>query len=95
MLWRPLPAKDPPQLVSVTQKSREAAFPFNLSYADIQDYRQLRTVFQDVAGFTPSPVNFGAQGRPERVWAEIVTGNYFSMQGLEAVPGRMFAPDKG
>jgi hypothetical protein len=58
-------------------------------------YRQLRTVFQDVAGFTPSPVNFGAQGRPERVWAEIVTGNYFSMQGLEAVPGRMFAPDKG
>lgn len=95
MLWRPLPAKDPQQLVSVTQKSREAAFPSGLSYPDIQDYGQLKTVFQDVAGFAPSPVNFGAQGRPERAWAEIVTGNYFSMLGLEAVRGRLFAPDEG
>ena len=95
MLWRPLPVKDPQQLVSVTQKSREAAFPSGLSYPDIQDYRQLKDVFQDVAGFGPTPVNFGAQGRPERAWAEIVTGNYFSMLGLEAVRGRLFAPDEG
>jgi predicted permease len=95
MLWRPLPVKDPQQLVTVSRKNRDVAFPLNLSYADIQDYRQLKTVFTDIIGFVPSPVNFGAQGRPERAWAEIVTGNYFSMLGLEAARGRMFAPDEG
>ena len=95
MLWRPLPVKNPQELVSVTQKMREAAFPSGLSYADIQDYRQLKNTFQDIAGYAPSPVSFGAQGRPERAWAEVVTGNYFSMLGLEAARGRMFAPDEG
>ena len=94
MLWRPLPVKDPQQLVSVNSKAREAAFPFNLSYADIQDYSQLKTVFDGIIGFAPNAMNFGAQGRPERVWAEIVTGNYFSVLGLQAARGRTFAPDE-
>jgi predicted permease len=95
MLWRPLPVKDPQQLVSINSKTRDAAFPFNLSYADIQDYSQLKTVFTGIVGFAPSPVNFGAEGRPERAWAELVTGNYFSVLGLRAARGRTFAPEEG
>jgi predicted permease len=95
MLWRPLPVKDPQQLVVIASKSRDLDFPLNLSYPDFQDYRQLKTVFSDVLAYTPSPVNFGAQGRPERAWAEMVSGNYFSMLGLEAVRGRTFAADEG
>ena len=95
MLWRPLPVKDAQQLVVLTSKSRDLDFPLNLSYPDFQDYRQLKTVFSDVLAYTPSPVSFGAQGRPERAWADLVSGNYFSMLGLEAVRGRTFAPDEG
>jgi predicted permease len=95
MLWRPLPVKDAQQLVVVTSKSRDLDFPLNLSYPDFQDYRQLKTVFSDLLAYTPNPVNFGAEGRPERAWAEMVSGNYFSMLGLEAVRGRTFAPDEG
>ena len=95
MLWRPLPVKDPQQIVSVNSASRDVAFPLSLSFADIQDYRQLKGVFQDIAGYAPSPVNFAAQGKPERAWAEIVTGNYFSMLGLQPARGRFFAPDEG
>ena len=95
MLWRPLPVQDPQQLVVITFKSRDLDFPLNLSYPDFQDYRQLKTVFSDILAYTPNPVNFGAEGRPERAWAELVSGNYFSMLGLHAVRGRTFAPDEG
>ena len=95
MLWRPLPVKDPHQLVVLAKKSRTVDFPLNLSYPDFLDYRQLKTVFSDVIIYAPSPVNLEAEGRPERAWVELVSGNYFSTLGLEAVHGRTFAPDEG
>ena len=96
MLWRPLPVKDPQQIVCLLSKSRiDMVFPTPLSYPDVQDYRQLNRVFSDVAAYTPRPVNFGAEGRPERAWAEMVSGNYFAMLGVEAVRGRTFASDEG
>jgi len=95
MLWRPLPVKDPQQLVALAKKSRTVDFPLNLSYPDFQDYRQLKAVFSDLIAYAPSPVNFGAEGHPERAWVELVSGNYFSVLGLEAVRGRTFAPDEG
>src|SRR5262249_8169735 len=87
MLWRPLPAKDPQQLVSLSTQAPSTDFPLNLSYLDFQDYRQLKSVFSDLIAFTPSPVNFGAEGQPERAWAERVSGNYFSMLGLQPALG--------
>jgi macrolide transport system ATP-binding/permease protein len=95
MLWRPLPIKDPQQLVVLAKKTRTVDFPLGLSYPDFQDYRQLKTVFSDLIVYAPSPVNFGAEGRPERAWVELVSGNYFSVLGLEAARGRTFAPDEG
>ncbi|MGB2670122.1 MAG: ABC transporter permease [Candidatus Acidiferrum sp.] len=95
ILWRPLPVKDPQQLVVVVSKDQSLDFPVNLSYLDFQDYRQLKTVFSDLAAYAPNPVNFGAEGRPERAWVEMVSGNYFSMLGIEAVRGRTFASDEG
>ena len=95
MLWRPLPAKDPQQLVVVASKGTLVDFPSNLSYLDFLDYRELKTVFTDLIAYSPSPVNIGAEGRPERAWAEMVSGNYFSMLGVDAVRGRTFAADEG
>jgi len=95
MLWRPLPVKDPHQLVVLAKKSRTVDFPLNLSYPDFLDYRQLKSVFSDLIVYVPSPVNLEVQGRPERAWVELVSGNYFSTLGLEAVRGRTFAPDEG
>src|SRR5262249_44648455 len=95
ILWRPLPVKHPQDLVTVAAKGTIADFPSNLSYPDFQDYRELKTVFSDLIAYAPTPVNIGAEGRPERAWAEMVSGNYFSMLGLEAARGRTFAPDEG
>jgi len=95
MLWRPLPVKNAKDLVYLGAKSRTIEFPVNMSYPDFQDYRQLKDVFSDLVVYTPSPVSFGAQGRPERAWAELVSGNYFSTLGLQPALGRAFAPDEG
>ncbi|MGC2467220.1 MAG: ABC transporter permease [Candidatus Acidiferrum sp.] len=95
MLWRPLPARDSQRLVVLAAKTRDFQFPLNLSYLDFQDYRQLKSVFSDLVAYSPSPVNFGAQGRPERAWVDLVSGNYFSALGIEPALGRTFAPDEG
>ena len=95
MLWRPLPVRDPQQLVVIAAKGTIADFPGPLSYLDFLDYRELKTAFSDLIAYAPSPVNIGAEGRPERAWAELVSGNYFSMLGVEAIRGRTFATDEG
>jgi predicted permease len=95
ILWRPLPVKHPQDLVVVATKGTIGDFPFNLSYPDFLDYRELKTAFTDLIAYAPSPVSLGAQGRPERAWAELVSGNYFSMLGVEAARGRLFAADEG
>src|SRR5216683_7961817 len=63
MLWRPMAVQNPQQIVSVTAKVRGLDFPGPLSYPDFQDYRQLQAVFSDLVAFSPSPVNFEADGR--------------------------------
>ncbi|HMI51846.1 MAG TPA: ABC transporter permease [Candidatus Saccharimonadales bacterium] len=95
MLWRHLPVKDADQLVVLAANPRNTDFFTPISYPDFLDYRKLDSAFADVAAFSPTPVNFGADGRPERVWAELVSGNFFSMLGVPAAPGRMFSADEG
>jgi putative ABC transport system permease protein len=56
MLWRPLPIKDPQQLVVLAKKTRSVDFPLGLSYPDFQDYRQLKTVFSVYARSTVEEV---------------------------------------
>lgn len=95
MLWRPLPVKNAKELVVLAAKNKDIEFPIPLSYPDFQDYRQLKNIFSDLICYTPSAVSFGAQGPPERAWAELVSGNYFSALGLQPALGRTFAPDEG
>jgi predicted permease len=95
MLWRHLPVKDPQQVVVLAGKARNADFFTPISYPDFQDYRKLTAAFSDVAAYQLNPVNLKADGPPERAWAEVVTGNYFSMFGLQAATGRLFNADEG
>jgi hypothetical protein len=62
VMWRPLPVKDPQELVVVATKQRGLDFPIPLSYPDFQDYRQLKAVFSDMIGYVPDPVNLQAGG---------------------------------
>ncbi len=95
MLWRPLAAPEPQQLVVLASKAKGSAFGPPLSYPDLLDFRQLKAVYADLAGYTASPVSFAVDGKPERAWSEMVSGSYFSVLGLRAAEGRLFAEDEG
>ncbi|HBY59911.1 MAG TPA: permease, partial [Solibacterales bacterium] len=67
----------------------------SISWPDYRDYRdQTGDVFEGVAGYFPLvPVNLSDGGRPERVWGQAGTGNYFRVAGSQPVLGRAFTPE--
>ena len=71
-LFRPLPVKEPNQLVAIASKNRQFDFPFNLSYPNYKDVLERTDVFSDTIGFDGEVVNMSVGGHPERVWVELV-----------------------
>ena len=68
---------------------------FPISYADLKDYQSRNQVFTSLAGFTSARgVTWQNQGVSEGMFAELVTGNYFSTLGLNPARGRFFAPEE-
>jgi predicted permease len=94
-LLRPLPVREPGQLVVIASKERHSRFPHRVSYPDYVDLRRQVKVFGDVVAYMVGPVNMSGQGRIERIWVEGVTANYFSMLGVSAVRGRTFLAEEG
>jgi predicted permease len=94
--FRPLPVKNPDQLVLVLQKSAIWKMPHGHSWLDFRDYRERLNVFSDMLAVTMGPAHLSVEGRqPEREWIEMVSGNYFSMLGVEPKLGRLFRPGEG
>src|SRR5262249_16488626 len=90
LLWKALPVKEPSQLVWVTTAagSRKRGIPYDL-------FREARNGNEVFSGMLdPSKVDgvsLTADGGAERVVAEVVSSNYFSVLGINAVVGRAFS----
>ena len=96
MLLRPLPVKDPGELVVPASMDPTQSFLRGLSYADYKDFRdQTRDSFQDMAGYFLEFVGMSADNRPERMTVGFVTPNYFSMLGIQPALGRLILPSEG
>ncbi len=94
--FRPLPVKDPDRLVLVLQKSATWKMPHGHSWLDFRDYRERLEVFSDMLAVTMVPAHLSVSGQqPEREWIEAVSGNYFSMLGVEPKLGRLFQREEG
>jgi len=94
-LFRPLPVKDPHQLVVVATSASHLEIPYEVSYPNYEDIRDQKEVFVDAIAQCNGVANMSVDGRAERTWIEFVSGNYFSMLGVEAALGRTFAEDEG
>lgn len=97
IFFQPLKVKDPDELVLVLQRSAAWDKPYGHAWPDYLDYRErLKDVFSDMNAFFLLAVHFSIPGgQPERTWIEAVSGNYFSLLGVEASQGRVFRPDEG
>jgi predicted permease len=50
--------------------------------------------FRELLAFRMLPLNFGEPGHEERVYAQLVSGNYFSALGLQPALGRFLRPEE-
>ena len=84
LLWGVLPVKDPGRMVMFSEGK-------SFSYPDYLDYREQTTdVFEGgvAAHFPLVPASLAGVGEPERVWGQVVSGNYFSILGVNMALGR-------
>lgn len=96
IFFQPLPVKDASQLVYVMQQTPKQPFPHGQSWHDYQDIRREIGEFSDVLALFYSAAQLSVPGRqPDRTWIEAVSGNYFSMLGIEPALGRLFLPGEG
>src|SRR5690348_14723417 len=94
LLLRPLPFKQPEQLVRITSDfTRRNARDVGATVPELFDYRDRAGVFEEVSGLYPINVNLTEVDEPERIEALLVSPAYFSILGADAALGRTFQAD--
>ena len=94
LMVRPLPVRDPHQLVQFMSAypgdPRMNGFP----YVHYERYRDASTVFSDVIGTAPARLTMSRDGsEPQSIYGEYVTGNFFPALGVEPALGRLLRPE--
>jgi predicted permease len=94
LLLRPLSGvASPDRLVAVETLTPNGGFVPN-SYPDYRDFRDHLKLVSGIAVTHPAAFNVGQQDHAERVWGELVSGNFFSVLGTRATVGRVFLPQE-
>ena len=93
MLLRKLPVKAPDELVMLYQQGPHNGSNMGgrmHSYPIYQDYQSKAEPLAEVACRRLVPASVSIDNQTERVTAEMVSGNYFTMLGVPAAAGRVF-----
>ena len=93
MLLRRLPIRAPDELVMLFQRGDHMGSNMGSrahSYPIYQDFQKRAEPLAQVAARRLVPASVAIDNRTERVGAELVSGNYFSMLGVKPAIGRVF-----
>jgi putative ABC transport system permease protein len=93
ILFRPLPVADPEKVVSVSAVGKNgelAAF----SYPNYLDFRDRNEVLSGLLVSRFAYMSLSRNGNNERVWGDLVSGNYFDVLGVKPALGRTFLPEE-
>ena len=94
VLLRSLPYRDADRLVMIWEDASFANFPRNTpAPANFADWRSQSQSFEGMAAFTTLSVNLTGEGEPEKIEANGVTANFFSLLGVQPALGRGFIPE--
>jgi predicted permease len=99
LILNPLPVHNASELTAVglteakTRSKSKTILP--VSYLDLKDYQARNRVFGSLAGYTsPLIVTLQVSRASQRMFTELVTGNYFPTLGLRPALGRFFLPEE-
>ena len=93
IVLRPLPVKDPQSLVMLYQRGAHNGSNMGSrmhSYPIYQDYQQKAVPLAEVLCRRLVSTSLSVDNQTERVDAEMVSGNFFTMLGVKAALGRVF-----
>ena len=99
LILNPLPVETISTLAAVnTMQAKKAARSGDvqaISYLNLKDIRERTRAFRNLAGHSyPMAVTMTDKGEPHRIFAEIVTANYFETLGIHPFLGRFFLPSE-
>ena len=99
ILLRPLPFRDPQQLVRIVQQNPKAGESSRTYTADAtQDFQQQNHSFQSVSGYFaftgPDNLKLVGTGQPVPVTGILVAEGFFQTLGVEPSLGRSFRPEE-
>jgi putative ABC transport system permease protein len=93
VLLRPLPYRNPEQLVKITSEfTKLNQHDLGLSEPEIEDLQRDTQLFQGVAGLMSLNSNLTGGEQPARVEVVLDNPNYFSVLGVNAAMGRVLGP---
>src|SRR3954468_2584094 len=95
LLLRPLPYKNPSQLVVIWENATHLGFPKNTpSPANFLDWQKQSTVFEGMGAFAEKTFNLTGVGEPERLEGRRVSATLFDLLGVKPIIGRTFVADE-
>jgi predicted permease len=94
VLLKPLPVRAPGEVVAVFTSDFSGPPYGGSSHPDYLDFREKCDAFAGLSAYTLQPVAIlGEEGQSARLWAELVTGDYFATLGIPIARGRALAPE--
>ena len=95
VLLRPLPFKDPNQLVMVWDEQTHLGFPKDTpTPANFLDWQRQNSVFAGMAAMAQRSFNLTGNGEPERLDGRRISANLFDLLGIQPQLGRNFRPEE-
>jgi hypothetical protein len=92
---RPMPVDSPDRLLAIyVSAPHGGANVDGFSTPQWKDFSAQDTGFTDLVGSAGLPMSMTDGDKPELIWGELVTGNYFSGLGVHPVAGRGFLPEE-
>ncbi len=96
VLIRPLPYLDADRLVMIwdDDMKRTGSQKFFSTPPEWFEWRRHNTVFTDIAATQPEPVTLSNDGEPEELPGRKVTGNFWTVLGVQPLLGRVFTEEE-
>jgi predicted permease len=94
VLVHPIPGIADPKDVFCFETIAKNGEHLTVSYPAYRDFRDNVTQLSGLVITRPAVFSVGLDDRPQRVWGELVSGNYFAVLGVKPELGRIFLPDE-
>jgi putative ABC transport system permease protein len=93
LLLRPLPVREPQQLVQLTMTLPEGEVWQSFSYPLVRALAEQRNIFSALGGFSGATFNVGSSQNVQATTGAWVTGHYYETLGLTPAAGRLLIPE--